>query len=600
MRQFQTTPAARALEAMRGGGKPLPAQVEQRAAQEYGFGFGHVRVHDEPAAHGAARSLRAAAYTIGPDIAFAQGRYAPGSDRGDALMQHELRHVAQQRWSAASSCPQLDPADSLHEQDAREPFAATPPALAEQRIQCAPEEEPFSLGGATVDFIGRKATSDTSWPFIKAILEGFVDGLKEDVKAKRADSAKSHLAKLLNPMNAGKFYVGYLVGLVIGLVSPITDIVKGVIGLCKLGKEGLVLLAKWSPAGLLMSADRRDKVEKLTLKLNDLTDELLLSLLDFAKNPIDAAKKFSGFLNDLMQMAQSKARGIGREGAHKMFDFLGSEFYEMGKGIGETIGFLIAQALMLVFTAEIGNLVAKGAGFVGKVAEVVAGKAVEAFTWFKGFFVQAGVVLRQALNGALKLFKGVFNKAVEAFDAIVELFSEAAAGERAMAGARNGPPGKLSSILESRMVDPAAAGSAGTAAAEAGGLVNISLSNRHFLGSLSVPKATGNSLFLGPQKAAWGDLAEIRAGTAKRTGDLFETSSGRVWGKHGGSVHPVSGADVVNVTSQEYNVLLQAQKVGVEKALVTLDHLAAKSILTPAQVEQTKKILDIMRSLKNG
>ena len=452
----QKAQAARAVEAVRGIGRPLPLEVQQEAAERYGFGFGHVRVHDGPSAHAAAHLLHASAYTVGSDIAFGAGRYSPDAPHGRALLRHELRHVAQQHWAAAALDPQVDAAGSVHERDAREMSASPVPAMSEQRIQCAPEEESYSLGTGLVDTIGRKATSDASWPFIKAVLEGFVGGLKSDVKAGRADAAKSHLSELMVPWNAAKFYGGYLIGLVIGLVSPITDLVKGVVGLVKLGLSGLEWLAKWSPVGVAISAERQNKIAQLSVKLNELMGELGASLAAFVTDPKSAVQKFSGFLDSLMQMALSKARSIGASGAHAIFDFLGKDFYEMGKGIGEVIGTLIAQVLLLVFSEAIGNLIAKGASFVGKAAEFVAGKAVEAFSWIKGLFVEAAGLLRNAVKGALKVFEGVVNKAVEAFDALVALFSESIAvdmaGEKAAAGVGKGATGAVSTNMESRMV----------------------------------------------------------------------------------------------------------------------------------------------------
>lgn len=88
---------------------------------------------------------------------------------------------------------------------------------------------------------------------------------------------------------------------------------------------------------------------------------------------------------------------------------------------------------------------------------------------------------------------------------------------------------------------------ANAVAAEVGEFADLILSKRHFLGSLNIPKATGNSLFLGSREAAMIDLAEIQSGAAVRTGELFETSSSRVWSMHNSWVHPVSGPDVVNV-----------------------------------------------------
>ncbi|WP_437126329.1 bacteriophage T4 gp5 trimerisation domain-containing protein [Noviherbaspirillum album] len=131
-------------------------------------------------------------------------------------------------------------------------------------------------------------------------------------------------------------------------------------------------------------------------------------------------------------------------------------------------------------------------------------------------------------------------------------------------------------------------------------LANTGLSNRHLLGSLSIPKKTGNSLFLGTREEAMVDLAEIRSGAATRNGETFTTSSARTWGTHNSSVHPISGPSVVNVSSQEYNILVQAQKQGIGKAMLTLEKMAQKNLLSPEQTERTKTIIDIMRSRKGG
>ena len=55
-----------------------------------------MRVHTDPGAAGLADGLNARAFTVGRDVAFAQGEYRPGTPIGDALIAHELPHVAQQ------------------------------------------------------------------------------------------------------------------------------------------------------------------------------------------------------------------------------------------------------------------------------------------------------------------------------------------------------------------------------------------------------------------------------------------------------------------------------------------------------------------------
>jgi hypothetical protein len=56
-----------------------------------------VRVHTGGHANALARSLHASAFTVGNQIAFAEGRYHPERPEGHKLIAHELTHVLQQR-----------------------------------------------------------------------------------------------------------------------------------------------------------------------------------------------------------------------------------------------------------------------------------------------------------------------------------------------------------------------------------------------------------------------------------------------------------------------------------------------------------------------
>jgi len=53
-----------------------------------------VRVHDHPAGHRAAAGVGARAFTVGRDIVFGAGQYAPATWAGQGLLAHELLHVA--------------------------------------------------------------------------------------------------------------------------------------------------------------------------------------------------------------------------------------------------------------------------------------------------------------------------------------------------------------------------------------------------------------------------------------------------------------------------------------------------------------------------
>ena len=90
LRPGQSPPPALAGE----GGRPLPDAVRATMGARFGVDLARVRVHTEPAAEAAVEQFGALAVTSGADIAFGPGRYAPGSAAGDALLAHELAHVA--------------------------------------------------------------------------------------------------------------------------------------------------------------------------------------------------------------------------------------------------------------------------------------------------------------------------------------------------------------------------------------------------------------------------------------------------------------------------------------------------------------------------
>jgi hypothetical protein len=79
-----------------GGGSRL--SIGERAFFEPRFGhdFGNVRVHTDARSERSAADLGAHAFTLGSDIFFGAGRYAPATAAGRQLLAHELSHVVQQ------------------------------------------------------------------------------------------------------------------------------------------------------------------------------------------------------------------------------------------------------------------------------------------------------------------------------------------------------------------------------------------------------------------------------------------------------------------------------------------------------------------------
>ncbi len=79
----------------RSAGLSLPAAVRSELEPRFGWDFSRVRVHVDDEAARAANAVQARAYTVGRDIVFGAGEYAPATTGGRQLLAHELAHVVQ-------------------------------------------------------------------------------------------------------------------------------------------------------------------------------------------------------------------------------------------------------------------------------------------------------------------------------------------------------------------------------------------------------------------------------------------------------------------------------------------------------------------------
>ncbi|HKR12656.1 MAG TPA: DUF4157 domain-containing protein [Pyrinomonadaceae bacterium] len=88
-------------QALAQSGMPLPRTVQQNMEQRFGHDFSQVRVHSGMSAANSARDINAQAYTVGHNIVFGAGHFAPETQQGQRLLAHELTHVVQQRTSVS-------------------------------------------------------------------------------------------------------------------------------------------------------------------------------------------------------------------------------------------------------------------------------------------------------------------------------------------------------------------------------------------------------------------------------------------------------------------------------------------------------------------
>jgi hypothetical protein len=74
-------------------GQPLDSLTREFMESRFGYDFGKVRVHTGEDAAASTREMGARAYTVGRDVVFGEGRYAPSTNEGKQLLAHELAHV---------------------------------------------------------------------------------------------------------------------------------------------------------------------------------------------------------------------------------------------------------------------------------------------------------------------------------------------------------------------------------------------------------------------------------------------------------------------------------------------------------------------------
>ena len=83
-------------EVLRSPGRSLDPVPRAFMEPRFGHDFSQVRVHANAQAAKSARAVNALAYTVGRDVVFDIGKYAPGATLGRKLLAHELTHVVQQ------------------------------------------------------------------------------------------------------------------------------------------------------------------------------------------------------------------------------------------------------------------------------------------------------------------------------------------------------------------------------------------------------------------------------------------------------------------------------------------------------------------------
>jgi hypothetical protein len=159
-------------EALNSPGQPLDPATRRLMETRFGHDFSKVRVHTDSTAAESARSINALAYTVGSDVVFGTGGYAPGTSQGNRLLAHELAHTIQQapviaRQAGIIPAPPLDlsgPASKkAHEYKTRffRPHVPQAPTISPPPV---PEEDTPPVGPcpSTADVASQLKQSDVA------------------------------------------------------------------------------------------------------------------------------------------------------------------------------------------------------------------------------------------------------------------------------------------------------------------------------------------------------------------------------------------------------------------------------------------------------
>jgi hypothetical protein len=161
------------VNAIHGSGQQLPESVRAFFEPRFGRDFSQVRFHTDVQAAKSARTINARAFTVGRDVVFGAGHYAPETINGKRLIAHELAHVVQQRANDMITLQRQVTNVSHSCKEGEGPPAIEPADPGEEG------EHPLIYRGVTKKRSRRPAVGDA-----QQLLNRFLDQLKEEGKGK--------------------------------------------------------------------------------------------------------------------------------------------------------------------------------------------------------------------------------------------------------------------------------------------------------------------------------------------------------------------------------------------------------------------------------
>ncbi|GEM_PF-1510837 len=406
----------RAVSGLLTGGTPLPPQVLADMESRFGQSFSDVRIHDDAQAHASAARMHAKAYTHGYDIVFSANRFAPHAGPGKRLLAHELAHVVQQRRGGSAPA-----SDSLgeHEVSARQAADGVMQGNAPIAVQgstgigVAREAEDGGVRGFMLER-AKRALADALISSIglppagTRLAAAVARGMGEQMAHELINDGKGaillgHVAAM-GPADVAQLVKGYYVGLVEGLVSPVTDL----FGLAVFGErmEGMaedLALSAFGARSELVTDLRSLLGEAATVKKS-----LRKVWGKVKEDPVAALNTLLSLPDAIGDLAEKKAYQLGKQGGSSIVAsieapwskdkkeeepkpslvtspfawveskaksaedwVLDTPWSQIGSKAGYAIGFVAIQVVLFAFTEGIGNAIEEVGVALGKVGNAL-------------------------------------------------------------------------------------------------------------------------------------------------------------------------------------------------------------------------------------
>jgi hypothetical protein len=209
-------------EVLRSPGQSLDVSTRALMETRFGHDFSGVRVHIDAESAESARAVNALAYTVGQDMVFETGQYAPGTREGQRLLAHELTHVMQQ---GEDSCIQAKlqigqvndscerEADRLADQAARCESVAKPTTTSTVKLQRRPDvgfvTHALDRTRGTLDDPSDDATGSVSWPLSFAVTSPLEARADVEVTGGSGDPCQSYQVGFLQTVHSNWLHVYY-------------------------------------------------------------------------------------------------------------------------------------------------------------------------------------------------------------------------------------------------------------------------------------------------------------------------------------------------------------------------------------------------------